>query len=54
MKSVIFTKKEIDALNQRLKGNKNDPTGIYSARVKPKVNEILQWFEKEKELRQIK
>lgn len=48
---MIFTKAEQDALDNRLNGSKQDKTGIYSKRVKPKVKEILDvWLPKKKEL----
>lgn len=54
MESKIFTKAEIKSLNKRLKGDKKDPTGIYAARVKPKIKEILnQWLKQKKELQQL-
>lgn len=53
-KSMIFTEAEQDALNKRLNGSKADPTGIYSARVKPKIKELLEvWFPKKKELEKL-
>lgn len=41
--SKLFTTAELKALNNRLSGSKADPTGIYSSRVKPKLQEILTW-----------
>ena len=52
--SKIFTKAELKAIGERKKGNKADKTGIYSARVKPKILELLtKWFPKKKELEQL-
>ena len=51
MKSKIFTEAEQKSLEKRLNGSKNDPTGIFSARVKPKIIELLEiWFPNKKEL----
>jgi hypothetical protein len=51
MKSKIFTEAELKSLNQRFKGSKKDNTGIFSARVKPKIVEMLEhWFPKKREL----
>ena len=51
--SKIFTQAELTALNQRIKGSKKDPTGIFSRRVKPKILEILSWFKRRKELEKV-
>ncbi len=51
MQSKIFTKTELKEIEKRKKGNKKDTTGIFSGRVKPKINELLEvWFPKKKEL----
>ena len=50
MQSNIFTETELKALNQRLKGNRKDQTGIFSGRVKPKILELFDWFKRKKEL----
>ena len=51
MESKIFTEAELESIKLRQKGNKKDTTGIFSARVKPKINELLEvWFPKKKEL----
>jgi len=52
MKSRIFTTAELKALNRRLKGDKTDPTGIYSGRVKPKLKELIEWL-KRKEIKKL-
>ena len=54
MKSKIFTGAELDSLNNRLKGSKKDDTGIYSARVKPKIIELLShWFPMKRQLKKL-
>ncbi len=49
-KSRIFTNKELEVIDERNKGNKSDPTGLFSARIKPKIIELLDWFSKRKML----
>lgn len=51
--SYIFTESEHEALKERLKGNKKDPTGIYANRVKPKLWEILFWSTRKDEIKEI-
>lgn len=52
--SKIFTDSENESLKERLKGSKKDPTGIFNARVKPKIREMLEhWFPIRKQLREI-
>lgn len=54
MQNKLFTEAEIESLNQRLKGDRKDSTGIFSARVKPKIIELLEvWIPKQKELREL-
>ena len=53
MKSKIFTEAEHKSLKDRLKGSKKDTTGIFSARVKPKIIELFEWFNKRKELNKL-
>lgn len=54
MKSKIFTGAELNSLNNRLKGSKKDDTGIYSARVKPKIIELLShWFPMYRQLKKL-
>ena len=51
MKSNIITTTVLKSLQDRLKGSKKDSTGIFSARIKPKIKELLEvWFPKKKEL----
>jgi len=45
---MIFTKAEQQAIEKRIKGNKSDPTGIFSGRVKPKIKELLELFKDKK------
>ena len=52
MQSKIFTDAELESLNKRLKGSKEDKTGIFSGRVKPKIIEILeQWLPQKRQLK---
>ena len=53
MQSKIFTKAELKEIERRKKGNKEDKTGIFSARVKPKIIELFEWFKKRKELKEL-
>ena len=48
--SRIFTNTELKALDQRFAGSKKDSTGVYSGRVKPKLIELLRWFERKKDI----
>lgn len=52
--SKIFTAAEERSLEERIKGSKKDPTGIFSARVKPKVIELLNdWIPRKNELQKL-
>ena len=51
--SKLFTKAELQEIERRKKGNKADKTGIFSARVKPKIIELLEWFKKRHELKKL-
>lgn len=52
MQSKIFTQAEQESLQERLKGSKKDNTGIFSARVKPKITEMLEhWFPQKRQLK---
>ncbi len=53
MQSKIFTKAELKEIEKRKKGDKTDKTGIFSARVKPKIIELFEWFRKRKELKKL-
>ena len=53
-KSKIFTDAEYAALENRINGNNTDKTGIYSSRVKPKIEEIINnWIPKQKILKKL-
>jgi len=52
-KSRIFTNAELKAFNDRLKGSKKDSTGIFAARVKPKLLELIEWFNKIKQINKL-
>lgn len=53
-KSKIFTDAEYKALENRVNGSNDDRTGIYAARVKPKIDEILKvWIPKRKMLKKL-
>ena len=52
-KSIIFTDKELDMIEDRKKGIRADPYGIYCNRIKPKIIEILSWFSKRKMLKML-
>ncbi len=51
--SKLFTKAELEEIERRKKGDKSDNTGIFSARVKPKIIELFEWFTKRKELKKL-
>jgi len=54
MDSNIFTEAEHKSLKNRLNGSKKDNTGIFSARVKPKIIEMLKhWFPQKKQLQKL-
>jgi len=54
MQSKIFTETEHKSLKKRLKGSKKDNTGIFSARIKPKIIEMLEyWFPQKKQLQKL-
>lgn len=54
MQSKIFTQTELKEIEKRKKGDKSDPTGIFSGRIRPKINELLDvWFPKKQELRKL-
>lgn len=44
--SKLFTRAENKILQERIKGSRKDPHGIYAGRVKPKLKEILEWIKK--------
>ena len=50
-KSKIFGNKELKLLEKRIKGDKTDPTGLWSRKAKPKVTEIVEdWIPRKKDL----
>jgi hypothetical protein len=52
--SRIFTNAELKSIEERQKGNKRDNTGIFSARVKPKIIELFEvWFPKKRQLKKL-
>ena len=51
--SRIFTDKELETIEDRNKGNKSDPHGLFFNRIKPKIIELLSWFSKRKMLRML-
>lgn len=51
-KSKIFGNKELQTLEKRISGDKKDPTGLWSRKVKPKVIELVEkWIPRKKELK---
>ena len=51
-KSRIFGNKELQMLEKRISGDKKDPTGLWSSKVKPKVKELVDdWIPRKKELK---
>ena len=52
-KSRIFTNKELEVIEKRKKGIKEDHTGIFAGRIKPKIIELLEWFGKRKMLKML-
>ena len=52
-KSKLFGKRELEILEERLKGSKEDPTGLWSRKIRPKVDELLSWFDRRKELKKV-
>ena len=52
--SKLFGEKELLLLNKRIEGDKKDPTGLWSRKVKPKVIEMVnEWMPRRRELRKI-
>ncbi len=53
-KSYIFSDYELKVLNQRLKGDKTDRTGVFLTRIKPKIKELFEvWCDRKKELKEL-
>lgn len=54
MNKGVFTKAERSLLEERLKGERKDPHGLFANRIKPKVCELLSvWFPRKKELEKV-
>ena len=52
--SKLFGEKELLLLKKRIEGDKKDPTGLWSRKVKPKVLEMVnEWMPRRRELRKI-
>ena len=51
--SNLFTQTELKSLEERLKGSKKDPTGIFASRIKPKIKELFEWFKRRNELKKL-
>ena len=52
--SKLFGEKELILLEKRIEGDKKDPTGLWSRKVKPKVVEMVnEWMPRRKELKKI-
>jgi hypothetical protein len=50
-KSKLFGDKELSLLEERIKGDKKDPTGLWSRKVKPKVTELVEdWIPRKRDL----
>lgn len=49
--SKIFSNTELQEMERRKAGDKSDKFGIFSARLRPKIRELLEiWFPKKDEL----
>lgn len=52
--SKIFTTSELKEINRQEKKDYSDKFGLFSARIKPKIVEILEiWIPKKKDLRRL-
>lgn len=52
--SRIFSKSEITEIERRKDGDYSDKYGLFSSRIRPKINEILEvWIPKKKELKRL-
>jgi len=52
--SKLFGEKELILLEKRIEGNKKDPTGLWSRKVKPKVIEMVnEWMPRRKQLKKV-
>lgn len=45
--SKIFTKSELEEIKRREEGDKSDKFGLFSGRIRPKIEEILSFDLKE-------
>jgi len=52
-KSIIFTDKELEMMEARRQGSRKDTTGHFASRIKPKIMEILSWFNSRKMLKML-
>ena len=52
--SKVFGEKELILLEKRIDGDKKDPTGLWSRKVKPKVIEIVNdWMPRKRQLKEV-
>ena len=52
--SKLFGEKELVLLENRIEGDKKDPTGLWSRKVKPKVIELVdEWMPRRRQLKKI-
>ena len=52
--SKIFTQAELKEINKQEKKDYSDKFGLFSARIKPKIIEILEvWIPKKKDLKRL-
>ncbi|MFC1676153.1 hypothetical protein ACFL3G_03970 [Planctomycetota bacterium] len=52
--SKLFGEKELILLEKRIDGNKKDPTGLWSRKVKPKVIEMVnEWMPRRRQLKKV-
>jgi len=51
--SKLFTKAELEEIKRQQSGDYSDKMGLFSARIKPKIIEILEWFSRKKELKKL-
>ena len=52
--SRVFGEKELILLEKRIDGDKKDPTGLWSRKVKPKVIEIVNdWMPRKRQLKKV-
>jgi len=50
----VFGEKELILLEKRIDGDKKDPTGLWSRKVKPKVIEIVNdWIPRKRQLKKV-